>query len=78
MARVEWTTLATELLELAEPTKDELLAEEGEISKDELKKSVLFEGIDTKGIQDDVRYMLDALCSEKPYNRDDRETYCIF
>lgn len=59
----------TNLLELVEPTLEQLRHEEREVDEDDLKKGQLEIGLDKEG-KEDVRFMLDTLCMPKPLSID--------
>lgn len=60
----------TNLLELAEPTIDQLRHEEREVDENDLKKGQLEIGLGKEGKIDDVRFMLNTLCKPKPLSID--------
>jgi len=70
---IQSPTLETPDLELAEPTKEDLQEVDDDVSSSDLKKKVLLEGLQ-KGIKENTQFMLDALCNEKPYDKEQERT----
>ncbi len=60
--------METEVLDI-EPTNEDLQSEE-KVSRNELKKSILLEGLEKKSLRGSLDLMLEALCKEKPYTAD--------
>ncbi|PIQ75968.1 hypothetical protein COU78_03335 [Candidatus Peregrinibacteria bacterium CG10_big_fil_rev_8_21_14_0_10_49_24] len=66
--------MALELLDVAEPSPDELALEEDEVCTGELQKQQLLTGLGKEGRMDDIQYMLQTLCKPKPLSIENEKT----